>query len=547
MKITRLLSFLLVFVLLVSGCSKNKGDEGEGDPSVEIASPSDVDFAENDSEMFTERDQDSNYDMNHCVSIQLNGDSATASSNSVKISGTTVQITEEATYLVSGTLNNGQLVVNTGDTAKLQIVLNGVSIASTTSAPLYILAADKVFVTLAAGTTNTLANGGSFIAIDQNNIDSAIFSKQDLTFNGSGALSVISPAGHGIVSKDDLVFAGGTYHITAQGHAVDGNDSIRMINSSITLESGKDGIHAENTDDATLGFVYISSGSCNIDAEGDGISAVAYLQINNGEIHITTSAKGIKAAGNLKISGGAFTIDSSDDALHSNAKAYILDGVFDIKSGDDGIHAQDTLEVSGGTIRITKSYEGLEALYVTVSGGDISIVASDDGINAAGGTDGSGVGGMDNGGRWGGMSSGNGSITISGGTIYIKAGGDQIDANGTLEISGGDITVCGGTQGDTSVLDYDKSAVISGGTFIGTGASMMAQTLTGNGQGVISFTINNQSSGTEVVVKNASGETVISVAPANSFQLVVLSSSNIVKGESYTVIVGTSNKTITAK
>ena len=290
------ISILLVFALvccLLAGCGKPSDNDGTiynsnnessiTEPSDTSSDPVDVDFSQADEDMFTDRDGKTEYDESKAVSIKLNGTSATSSSNSVKISGSTVTITEEATYVISGTLTDGMIIVNAEDTAKLQIVLNGVDITSKTSAALYILEADKVFMTLADGKTNTLANGGSFTAIDDNNIDAAVFSKQDLTFNGSGSLTVTSPAAHGIVCKDDLVFTGGTYTVNSASHGLDANDSVRISNSTkLTIDAGKDGIHCENTDDASLGFIYISDGTMNVEAEGDGISAGAYVQIENG-------------------------------------------------------------------------------------------------------------------------------------------------------------------------------------------------------------------------------------------------------------------------
>lgn len=181
---------------------------------------------------------------------------------------------------------NGIPVVDAPDTAKLQLVLNGVDITSETSAALYILEADKVFVTLANGTANTLANGGSFTAIDDNNIDGALFSKQDLTLNGSGSLTVTSPTGHGIVCKDDLVVTGGTYVVNSASHGLDANDSVRIANAALTIDAGKDAIHCENSDDATKGFIYISGGTIKAEAEGDGIAASAYMQITDGAIDL---------------------------------------------------------------------------------------------------------------------------------------------------------------------------------------------------------------------------------------------------------------------
>lgn len=596
---------LLVFSLvccLLSGCGKpSDNDETIGnnessvtEPSDTSSDPVDVDFSKTDEDMFTDRDGKPEYDESKAVAVQLNGDSATSSSNSVKISGSTVTITEEATYVISGTLTDGMIIVNAEDTAKLQLVLNGVDITGKTSAALYILEADKVFVTLADGTENTLANGGSFTAIDENNIDAAVFSKQDLTFNGSGSLTVTSPAAHGIVCKDDLVFTGGTYTVNSASHGLDANNSVRISNSTkLTIDSGKDGIHCENTDDASLGFIYISNGTFNIEAEGDGIAAGAYAQIENGTFDLLigggsengskehsdnfggfmggghgggrpgemrpggsqssttttdesgTSMKGIKATNSLLISGGTFKIDSADDSVHSDVSVTINGGTFEIASGDDAIHAEETLTITAGTFNITESYEGLEALNIDVKGGEFKIVASDDGLNAAGGTDQSGTTGGRDGmfgggkhGMGGGMSSGNGSIVISGGNLYVKASGDGIDANGTLTISGGYTVVTGPTQGDTATLDYDKSATITGGTFIGTGASGMAQTFSDSKQGVVAVSVGNQSAGTNITLKDKSGNTIIEYAPELSFAVVILSSPDIVSGETYTITVG---------
>ena len=623
----KLLSILLVLslsVCLLSGC-KGTDNQGETDKSGgdiksnEViqnsdhlsnmdtentnATPVDAAFSQADEDMFTDRDTRIEYNESDSVLIQLNGTSAAASSDSVKITGTTITITEEATYILSGTLEDGMIIVNAPDTAKLQLVLNGVNINSETSAPIYILEADKVFLTLADGTENVLSNGGTFTAIDENNIDAAIFSKQDLTFNGNGSLTVTSPVGHGIVCKDDLVITGGTYIVNSASHGLDANDSIRITGETqFTIDAGKDGIHSENNDDASLGFVYISNGTMNIEAEGDGIAAGAYVQIENGSFDLlvgggsanganassgnyggfmgggghggmrpggfqsattttdetstdetSTSMKGMKAADSILINGGSFRIDSADDSIHSDVSVTINGGSFEIASGDDAVHAEDTLTIISGTINISKSYEGLEALHLDVQGGDINLVASDDGLNAAGGTDGSGMTGgrdgmfgggkpgMGGGGRggMGGMSSNsNGSITISGGNLYINSSGDGLDANGTLEISGGYTVVVGPSQGDTATLDYDTSGIITGGTFIGTGAAGMAQTFSDSEQGVFAVSVGNQSAGTKIVLKDSSGNTVIEFTPELNFAVVILSSPDILAGETYTITVG---------
>lgn len=616
MFIKKTVSLLLSLILIagvLSGCQEatpsvdsNSNSESADSSTATDTSAAEAEFAASDSDMFTDRDYDTSYEEEKSVLIQLNGDSVVCNSDSVVVSGTTVTITGDGTYLLSGTLNDGMIIVNAKETDKPQLVFNGVSIHSESSAPLYILEADKVLITLAEGTDNTLSNGGTFTAIDENNIDSAIFSKQDLILNGSGNLTVSSPAGHGIVSKDDLVLTGGTYTIDSASHGLDANDSVRIANTKVIITSGKDGVHAENTEDEALGFVYIASGTFHISAEGDGISAGATMQIEDGNFDLisgggsvnatkqssdswggfpeggnlgggrpgeerksegapeqgvqelssastvtdtedsSTSMKALKASGNLLINGGTFTMDAADDAVHSNTSITVNNGSFEVLSGDDAFHADEKLTIASGTINITESYEGLEGLHIEIIGGDISLTASDDGLNAAGGTDASGFGGHRGNDQFGGNSSFNGSIVISGGDLYINASGDGIDANGTLTISGGMTTVCGPTQGDTAVLDYDASAVIIGGTFVGTGASQMAQTFSSSEQGVVSASVGNQPAGTTMILKDKSGNTILSYEPELSFAIVIFSSPDIVTGETYTVVVGSSSAEVTA-
>lgn len=625
-KTAGIISVIFSAVFLFSACTggilSDETTESSGEGSLSTVDESSASSSEsissaiNSGDMFSDRDSDTSY-ASTVVNITLSGDTASASSTAVDISEGIITLSQEATYIFSGSLSEGMIYVNADETAKIQIVFDGVSIKNSTSASLYILSCDKVFVTLAEDSENTLENTGTFVAFDDNNIDGAVFSKQDLTFNGNGSLTVSSPDAHGVVCKDDLVFTGGTYVINSASHAIDANDSVRVKNASLTLSSGKDGIHCENDENTEKGFVYIESGTFDISAEGDGISAGLTCDISGGTFDIvtgggsvnaeqsvssdwggfmggrqndmpgggkdgaavppgmggedmmsdryaptgdiggmyeelsmpdassvdtaddSTSIKGIKAAGNISISGGNFTLDCADDAVHSNAGISISGGSFVISTGDDGIHAEETLTVSDGDITINESYEGLEALHIVYSGGDTTLKANDDGLNAAGGMDMSGTGGFRGGDMFGGgMSQGNGSIVISGGSLSIFASGDGIDANGTIEITGGHITVEGPTQGDTATLDYDRSAVISGGTFIGSGASGMAQSFSDSSQGVIAVTVGSQSAGTLIKLTSADGETVVEHTPSLPFSIVIISSPDVLKGENYFLSVG---------
>ena len=599
-------SFLCTGALLAGllfGCGNA---DTSGITNANTTPPAEVDFAQTDTDMFTDRDKRTDYKESECVKIILQGNSAQASDNSVNISGSTVTITKEATYLVSGTLNDGALVINAPENAKLQIIFNGVSITSSSSAALNIVEADKVFLTLSEGSENTLANGGNFPS-DDSGIDGTLFSRQDLTLNGSGKLTVTSPAGHGIVCKDDLVFTGGTYSVSAASHGLDANDSIRITASTISVEAGKDGLHAENADDATLGFIYAADSTLSIKAEGDGISAGAYLQAESGTFEITagggyengnkthsdnfggfpgggmggpggggfrpwvadtaatttteaTSMKGMKAGTGLLLSGGTYTIDTADDAFHANESLTVNGGTYTVASGDDAFHAETTLTITNGSINVTQCYEGLEAEKIYVSGGTMTLNCSDDGLNAAGGVDSSGDGGRDGmfgggfgGGRpGGGMMGGvneNALIAVSGGKLTIYAGGDGLDSNGNLTISGGYTAVYNPKSGDTSVLDSQNKPSITGGTYVGLAISQhmvetfSAQTST---QGFITCNLGKQAADTPITVTDSDGNTVFSCTTKYSTVLMILSDPHITKDATYTVTAGTQTFTVIA-
>lgn len=523
------------------------------------------------SELFSDRDFEIGYEENESAIIQLNGESAQCDSNAVEILGSTIKIKDEGTYILSGDLNNGMIIVEADDTDKLQIVLNGVNISSETLATIYVKEADKVFITTAANSKNILTNGGNYVAIDDNNIDSVIFSKSDITFNGAGTLVIQATAGHGVVSKDDLVITSGTYDISAASHGISGKDSVRIANGSFTIKSEKDGIHSENADDATLGFLYVSDGSFNIVANGDGLSASNYLQVEAGEYNLltgggianhslensgmgsntastedSTSMKGIKATGNLLINGGTFTIDSADDALHSNGNLYVNEGSFIISTLDDGLHADSKLVISSGNILITESYEGLEGQSVDILGGEINLVASDDGINAAGGNDQSGVVGV--GGRGGDRfsSDANASINISGGNLYVNASGDGIDSNGSITVSGGEIYVSGPENSGNAALDYDSDANISGGIFVASGTSQMAQNFSSSStQGAMLVSVNSQKGGSLIKLTDTSGKELVSWNAEKAFDSVVISCPELIEGAVYSLNAGSYETKIT--
>ena len=294
-RLCALLGSAVILSMTVTACSGTAADSTDTTESQQAVSTGDT-LSYDD--MFTDRDLDVGYEESDSVKISLSDDSTTVSSGSsdnsstddtvdgVTVDGNVITITSGGTYIISGTLTEGQLVVDADD-EKVQLVLDNTDITCATSAAIYVKSAGKTFITLAEGSENILMNTAEFETIDDNNIDAVIFSKDDLALNGSGTLTINSENGHGIVSKDDLKITGGTYNITAASHALSGKDSVRIAAGTFNLVSGKDGIHSENADDSSKGYVYIAGGEFTIDSTGDGIDASNIVQIDDGTFDIT--------------------------------------------------------------------------------------------------------------------------------------------------------------------------------------------------------------------------------------------------------------------
>ena len=576
----RIRSVSLCLALLLSGCAAQQ-PQNSTEPAT-TAAPETV--ATDTSQMFSDRDWDDSYDANS-PTITFDGSTITTTSQAVTVDGSTATITQEGTYLLSGTLTDGTLFIDAPDTAKIQLVLDGVSLYSQTYAPIYIREADKVFITLAPNSENTLSNSGTYTQQDDHNVDAPLFCRSDLTLNGSGSLTVNSPGGHGIVCKDELAITGGTYTITAASHGLSANDGVCIGAGSFTITSGKDGIQSQHDEDTSLGYVYLSGGSCTFTCDGDGISASSWLTVvdgtfsltcgggsANGETHTDTtmgmggpgfpgsttqdtttsttedtlSCKGLKAGSTLTLEGGTFTIDSADDALHANGDITLTGGTYQLSTGDDALHADNTLTIADGDISIPQCYEGLEGLSVTVSGGRIALIADDDGLNAAGGQDQSGFGGPGSFGTDTFSNQSQSSITISGGVLYVQAAGDGLDSNGSLTVSGGDVYVCCTSSGADSALDCDGEAVITGGTLVAAGPSQMAQNFgSSSTQGCALLALSNQQANTTVTLTNEAGETLLTWEVPASYASVVVSCPDMTVGSSYTLTAGDASTTFT--
>lgn len=543
---------------------------------------------------------DYTWDSAAVIPIVLNGDSITADGEGVTVDGSTVTITSAGTYSLSGALVDGQIIVDTEAEDIVQLILNGVNIGSSTSAPINIVRAEETMIILADGTDNYITDNDSYVFADpdEDEPNAALFSKSDLTISGRGSLTVNAYYNDGIASKDGLIIASGAITVNAVDDGIRGKDYLIVKDGTITVEAQGDGFKSDNEEDTDKGYITIETGTITINAGGDAIQAETDVMISGGDFTLTsgggsatyidddTSAKGIKAGVNVNIDGGTFTLDTADDAVHSNGSLVINDGAFVIATGDDGIHADSTLEINADDIQITESYEGIESAVITINDGDINIVSRDDGLNVAGGNDGSGKGGrpgpggefdqgdrpepggepgqgrgprpegepgqgpgFDLGGMFGQGSgpgqdgfnySGDYYLYINGGTIVIDAGGDGIDANGAIEMTDGLVIVNGPTERMNGALDYDASFNMTGGFLVAAGSSGMAQA-PGQTSTQPSVLINfdaTQAAGTLVHIQSEDGQNILTFAPSKAFQSIAFSSAELTEGTTYQVYLG---------
>ena len=496
--------------------------------------------------------------------------------NTITLKNETVSITKSGEYVLSGDISNGQIVVDVPDSDDkvVTLILNGVNVSCSNSAAIYVKSAKKVVLSLVEGTTNTFTDGSSYDYEDKEKEEpnACIFSKDDLAISGEGTLIVNGNFNNGIYSKDDLTITGGNIQVKAVNDGLKGKDSIAVLTSDISIVSGGDGMCSSNGEDEGKGFISIENGDFKIVSGQDGIQAETCLEIKGGNFDITTgegatttswgngdkwgrpefdfnmdfnsnsssadsiSLKAIKAGMNITIEGGNYVINSEDDALHTNGDIEINKGTFDIKSGDDGIHADDTLVINGGDINITQCYEGIEATHIMVNDGNIHVVSSDDGFNAAGGNDSSstqGRPGMNH------FSSSTGDLTFNGGYVYVNTSGDGIDANGTITITDGYIIVDGPASGGNGALDYDSSCKMTGGFLLAVGYSQMAQMPTDSDINCVMIGFNEYiSDGKLINIADSDNNSIITFKGSKSFNNMVICTSMFEQGESYTVSMG---------
>ena len=411
LKIT-LVSALALFLL--TGCAAAPASAAESVSATPSAADTPPGAALSDSALDTavsKRDASGEYDASEAATLSPDGD---------------LTITEAGTYILSGEYE-GMIVIEAGEEDKVQLVLENATITNENGPAIYVRSADKVFLTAAEGTVNVISDGSDYTLTDDDTaLDAAVFSRDDLTINGSGQLTINGNYKHAVVCKDDLVITAKDLSVKAQNVGLNGKDSVKFSGATVSVTAGSDGVRSDNGSDAEKGYVSVVDSTLSIVSGKDGVQAETGVSIS--------------------INGGVYAIDSLDDAIHTNGSILINDGAFTLRSRDDGVHANEKVEISGGTLDIT-AYEGIEATYVLIGGGDISIAASDDGINAARKS-----------------SAYTPTVEITDGTVTITMGAgdtDGVDCNGNIIITGGTISISG-----NSSFDYDGTATFTGGTVI---------------------------------------------------------------------------------
>lgn len=433
--------------MLLSGCASQEITNSQDNISSKTSQTShaeanNVSISQNTESIveFSEDDSNTSYDENNSIKISLNGSSAEISGGGAKLEGNTIKITKAGTYVLSGKLSDGQILISAGKNDTVKLVLDNADITSKTTSAIYAEKCEKTIILLADGTKNTISDTktdtNTSESSDENenesdsdsNANAAIYIKDDLTILGNGSLTVNGNAHNGITSKDTLRITGGTIVVNAANNGITGRDNLSVTGGNITINAESDGMRStySDTDKEEKGHIFIENAEINITSGNDAVQAEKNLIINSGTFNIKTgdgaskttntqnnmdmpsfkqgdwgtssedteSIKGLKAGSSITINNGTFTINSEDDSVHTNGNVEITGGIFTLSTSDDGIHADNNLKIQNGTITITQSYEGLEATVIEISGGTVDLTASDDGINASNGS-GSGMGGFE--------------------------------------------------------------------------------------------------------------------------------------------------------
>lgn len=591
----RLLCIALCACMALNGCSSTSLPD-DTLSSEQEETESSVSSSEDSAYTYSDYELDDSFDRQSAASITLSGSTAQSNGSGVSINNATVTISKEGCYLISGELEDGQIIVDAGDSDKVQLVLDNASIHCSTGSAILVRNADNVKVTLAADSENELSDGTEY-QTDDDNPDAALFSKDDLVINGSGSLTVQGNYKHGIAGNDDLVITGGRLTVNSLSHALRGKDSVAILDGTFVLTSQKDGIQASNTEDSTKGWVQIDGGNFTIQSSGDGIQAETNLSIYDGSFTITSGGGAVNGADHTENRGGGFGRpggnrpdsangqtspempsqpaeggqtpsempsqpaegEQSSSGNESDYSELIFDpDDFDDTSTDDsdttvstkGIKAGNALLIQQGTFVIDSADDAIHSNYsVTIDGGSFQLSSGDDGIHAEaylninGGTTTIAE-------SYEGLEAAQ--IHISGGTTQVSSSDDGLNATGgssfelvdgllvLKDISSSDTEQTFGGRGGMFEVEDNCDITISGGTLVALGSSGMAQSMEpDDSHATLMVTWDEvQPAGTRLTLCTQQGEILCSLQSTNSFQTAVIGTDSLSAGQEVSLYTG---------
>ena len=523
-------------------------------------------------------EQDLSWDASSETAIDLSNPTAT---DGVTVEDGTLTITKAGTYKLSGEYQ-GQIKVETADSDAVRLVLDNANITNSSGAALNVVNADEVILYSASGTTNTISDGADYTATGENDPDAVVYSKADLTIAGEGTLKVNGNHEDGIHTSDGLVIASGTLEVNAANTGIKGKDYVDILGGTINVTAQQDGIKSTNDTDEGKGWTRLSNGTVTVNAGDDGFKASRVVEISGGSLTVEQSDEGIEAQ-YINVSGGDVNVTSADDGMNASLKTSDSESTDSSANTSDTANQQQNNQQQGslpggqqngasnqqqqgtgqpqppaisGTSQDGTSQNGTSGTAQqqnnTQNQGNQNMgqPPAMPGGNAQDGTTGTGQQGMGQPPQ-GGMPGGGGgtfevidaAINVSGGHVTVNAEGDGIDSNGVTTLSGGTLIVNGPSQGGNAALDTNGDLLLNGATVLsGSTADMFEAPSTNSTSGYLKLTNSSGfEQGSTVQVADSSGKVVANYKVTKSnVQLVLVSSSSIVKGQSYTAYTTTS-------
>ena len=484
-------------------------------------------------------EQDLSWDTSSETAIDLSNPTAT---DGVTVEDGTLTITKAGTYKLSGEYQ-GQIKVEAADSDAVRLVLDNANITNSSGAALNVVNADEVILYSASGTTNTISDGADYTATGEDDPDAVVYSKADLTIAGEGTLKVNGNHEDGIHTSDGLVIASGTLEVNAANTGIKGKDYVDILGGTITVTAQQDGIKSTNDTDEGQGWTRLSNGTVTVNAGDDGFKASRVVEISGGSLTVEQSDEGIEAQ-YINVSGGDVNVTSADDGMNASLKTSNSESTNSSENTSDAANQQQNNQQQGslpgeqqnGTSNQQQQGMGQPP---AMPGGNAQDGTSQNGTTGTGQPP---QGGMPGGGG-GTFEVIDAAINVSGGHVTVNAEGDGIDSNGVTTLSGGTLIVNGPSQGGNAALDTNGDLLLNGATVLsGSTADMFEAPSTNSTSGYLKLTNSSGfEQGSTVQVADSSGKVVANYKVTKSnVQLVLVSSSSIVKGQSYTVYTTTS-------